>query len=385
MSPEEIVLGYVPGTADTPAIPDESESETARESLERLIGDALRRPPCAVAFSGGRDSSLILALACHVARRDGLPEPIALTNVFPEADGSDEREWQELVIRHLGVEHWERVEMTDELDLIGPLAGEHLLRHGVVWPPTIHVDVPMMERLRGGVVLDGEGGDEVLGVEQHRVGPITHLVRIRRPLSTARLASAAAALGPAWARERHEVKAWHHEVEPAWLTDAGVALVSDSLRAMVRSAPLRFSASVRAMLRRRAFVLMLHNRKVLASGRGVSLVSPLLDPEVVSALAREGGNLGIGGRGWVITRLAGDLLPGATIARESKAHFGGAFWTERSRCFARDWSGAGVDPEFVIPDVLRDLWRSGPPNALTAALLQQAWLSTMTSPTSDAN
>ena len=107
--------------------------------------NALLRPPCGVAFSGGRDSSAVLAVAAHVARRDGLPQPIPITKVFPDVPTAEEGSWQESVVRHLGLDDWQRVVIHDELDLVGPLATANLVAHGVVWPPTIHGDVPVVE------------------------------------------------------------------------------------------------------------------------------------------------------------------------------------------------------------------------------------------------
>ncbi len=48
---------------------------TAREAIERAVLPALQRQPCLVAFSGGRDSSAVLAVAALVARRPGWRSP----------------------------------------------------------------------------------------------------------------------------------------------------------------------------------------------------------------------------------------------------------------------------------------------------------------------
>jgi hypothetical protein len=56
---------------------DRAPGATARGVLEELISPALERPPCVIGFSGGRDSSSLLALATHLARREGLPMPVA--------------------------------------------------------------------------------------------------------------------------------------------------------------------------------------------------------------------------------------------------------------------------------------------------------------------
>ena len=155
--------------------------------LNSVVREALLRPPCGVAFSGGRDSSVVLAVAAHVARRDGLAAPIPITKVFPDVPTTEESSWQELVIRHLRLHDWELVSIDDELDLVGPLATANLVEHGVVWPPMIHGDIPVLERLGGGTLIDGEGGDEVLGVAAHRIAPVAGLPRAPRPVQWRRV------------------------------------------------------------------------------------------------------------------------------------------------------------------------------------------------------
>ena len=176
MTPLEIAWGYVPGHTEALPRPAVGQADP-RVALEHVVGEALRNPPCGVAFSGGRDSSAVLAIATHVARREGLADPVPITRVFPDAPAADEGQWQELVVGHLELADWQRVSIHDELDVVGPLAAAHLVEHGVVWPPMIHADVPLLGSLRGGSLIDGEGGDEVLGVDAHRVAPLTRLAR----------------------------------------------------------------------------------------------------------------------------------------------------------------------------------------------------------------
>ena len=93
MGPAEVVTGYVFGQA---SIQDARSAaiQTPRVALEAAVLGALRRPPCGVAFSGGRDSSLVLAVATHVARREGLPDPIPVTRRFPDKPEAEESEWR---------------------------------------------------------------------------------------------------------------------------------------------------------------------------------------------------------------------------------------------------------------------------------------------------
>ncbi|HZC13844.1 MAG TPA: hypothetical protein VE270_07480, partial [Thermoleophilaceae bacterium] len=74
-----------------------SRRGSRRAAFEDVVRGALQRPLCVVSFSGGRDSSAVLALAMHVARCDGLPLPIPLTMRFPRYARTNEDEWRELV------------------------------------------------------------------------------------------------------------------------------------------------------------------------------------------------------------------------------------------------------------------------------------------------
>jgi asparagine synthase (glutamine-hydrolysing) len=372
MSPMEIVVGLPLGHIGTLAAPADPTA-TPRQALEQVVRGALMRPPCGVAFSGGRDSSAVLAVATHVARREGLPEPVAVTKVFPNAPRTDERDWQEAVVRHLKLREWQRLTIDDELDLVGPLAAERLVAHGVVWSPTIHGDAPMVEVLRGGTLIDGEGGDEVLGVAQHRIAPVTRLLRAPRPLQWPRIRSALGALAPATLRARRVGSARSVEAF-SWLRPRGRDLLVEALQFAEIAKPLPFSASVRMVPRRRTQVFSLHNRRVLARKAGVDVQCPLLDAAVAHALARDGGRLGRGDRTTVLRALVPDLLPDAVLARTTKAEFGGAYMNRHTRDFAESWTGDGVDHELVDADELRRLWLTETRIAPTAALLQAAWL-----------
>ena len=162
-----------------------------------------------------------------------------------------------------------------------------------------------------------------------------------------------------------------------WVRESLVEQRLDLLRIDEAAAPLSFASSVRRVPQRRTFVLLARNRRVLARDTGVELSSPLLHPEFVGALARDGGMLGRGDRTDVLRCLVPDLLPDAVLTRRSKAEFGGAFWGPRARAFAQNWTGGGVDAALVDPEELRRLWCSDDHHALTSALLQQAWLATI--------
>jgi asparagine synthase (glutamine-hydrolysing) len=368
----EVAFGFVFGlTAESPA---PSQRDGPRRTLERIVRSALVRPPCGVAFSGGRDSSLVLAIAVHVARREGLPDPVPITNVFPDVPETDESAWQETVVRHLGLDDWERVILRDELDLLGQIATRRLVEHGLVWPPTIHADVPALERLRGGCLIDGEGGDEVLGTALHRITPVTRLLRSPRPLRWRRVKRAVRAAAPARIRIDLAYLRRRTDEETPWLRDRARAARVAALAEQERDAPLSFSASVLRVPRRRSQALADHNRRLLAEPYDVDVVSPLIELDFVRAMSDDGGLFGRGDRTAVMRLLASDLLPDAVLSRTTKASFGGTYWGWQTREFAEAWSGRGVDNDLVDPDVLRKLWRSGDHNPLSSALIQAAWL-----------
>jgi hypothetical protein len=97
-----VALGLDPSAgalpADGPADP--------RAALDAVLLRALGRPPCLVSFSGGRDSSAVLAAAAAVARREGLALPVPLTYRFAAVAETDEARWQERVVGRLDLPDW---------------------------------------------------------------------------------------------------------------------------------------------------------------------------------------------------------------------------------------------------------------------------------------
>jgi asparagine synthase (glutamine-hydrolysing) len=127
-----VATGIPWGSFRTFELPPPAPSPQA--ALEQSILPALARPPCGVSFSGGRDSSAVLALAAGLARREGLPLPIPVTNRFHHAPRADETAWQERVIEHVRPADWVKLDFTDELDVVGPFATGALRNHGLLWP-----------------------------------------------------------------------------------------------------------------------------------------------------------------------------------------------------------------------------------------------------------
>ncbi len=368
LSPLEVAAGFPIGAA-APTPSTEVPAGGPVAALEDAMLPALQRGPCVVSFSGGRDSSAILALATRLARREGLAVPVPVTLRFPEAPAADESAWQEQVVRHLGLIEWERVEVTDELDLVGPVAGVVLRRHGLLWPPNTHFHQPILDRARGGAVLTGIDGDGLFA--SWRWARPARIVRGRlRPQSSdlprMLLASAPTTLRGAVERRRPPIAL-------RWLSARGQADL-DEVRAEERaSEPARWDRWIDWYARRRSLRMVIEGLRLLAGDVDVLPVHPFADPRFLGTLARDRRWGGIGDRTRAMELLCGDLLPQEVVQRGSKAGLDVPFWNRHSRAFARAWDGDGAG-ELVDARALRDEWRSATPHACASTLLQAQWL-----------
>lgn len=371
MTPFEVAWGWVPGTTDAPRPSPGSEADPVR-ALEDVIRPALCRPPCVVQFSGGRDSSLVLAVALRLARREGLPEPVAYTKRFAGLEEAGEEQWQEQVIAHLGAGHWERVEVADELDLVGPTCGPSLERLGLLWPPMVHARHFEFARARGGSMLDGEGGDEVFGAGRLAVVSAVLTGQLRPGLVMVK--HAAVALSPRPVRRSLARRLYAGHLRSPWLRPDAWRPLEAALAEDFAGEPLDRRRSLLRHVGLRLVSLFLRNAGALAAEHDVLDVKPLLDTRFVTALGAAGGRLGYAGRTSAMTSLFSDLLPPEVLRRSSKARFNRAAFNVHSRAFAASWDGGGVDETLVDPDELRRAWGQETPSSLSFALLQAAFV-----------
>lgn len=363
-----IPLGEEPAVGALP----QSSVKGARLALEQVVRRALLRPPCVVSFSGGRDSSAVLALAVLVARREGLAEPIPVTNRFAAVPSADERDWQELVVRHLRLSDWTCLELTDELDMLGPAAVDILHRHGVLAPFNSHFHVPLLALAPGGSLLTGIGGDEVF--EPTDRAPLGRLLYGRALPSRRQLKPLALATLP------RSIRRLRLASEPAfksygWLRREARIEIARRYADWMADEPISYQASMRTWWwRSRVLQCNLDAKRLLARDLNVEIHHPFADPDVLLAYGADRGRLGPPGRVWAIRELFGDLLPQAVIERESKSTFNGAFWTGAALPFVERWGGEGVDTDLVDIRRLRDEWMRPEPSPHSFALLQQAFL-----------
>jgi asparagine synthetase B (glutamine-hydrolysing) len=341
-----------------------------RAALASLLRPALANPPCVIAFSGGRDSSALLAAAVDVARREGWTLPIPVTLCFSSA-ATEETDWQEIVLRHLRLDDWVRLQIGEELDMLGALATRGLRRHGLLYPANAHVVVPMAEPAVGGHLLTGVGGDDVFGNwPWHDLASAIAGRRRARIRDTRRLLHLAAPISV-----RAEIKRRREPLGLPWIAASERRHVAHALATELASAPRGWSARMMWSARWRPWRVTADTMHVLARDAGATLGSPFLEPVFLAALAAAGGRCGWGDRTATMHALFGDLLPASVISRRGKAEFSEPLWATDTKRFADDWDGdAGPASDLVQPDVLRGIWRSPQPHGMSAMLLQASWI-----------
>ena len=356
----ELALGLPIGSDAPFALPAGGGDPAA--ALEAAVLEPLRRGPCLVSFSGGRDSSAVLAVATGVARRHGLPDPIPASIRVPGAPAAGESRWQELVVAHLGLSDWLRPEFGDELDLVGPVAAAAMRRHGLLWPFNAHFHVPMLEAARGGTLLTGIGGDELF---RAAVTPL--------PVRTAR--RVALHLAPRPARRR-----WHGRAAVPmhpWLTPAGARDGRRAVAAWDAAEPRRLGARLRHVRAARYLRIGTGSLERLAQDSGAAIAHPLLEPAVWAAVASRAPRGGHADRTAAMRATFAGLLPADVLARPDKACFDEVFFHDHSRAFAERWTGSGVPAGIVDAGALREHWHAGEPAAQSFSLLQAAWLASV--------
>ncbi|WP_380165880.1 asparagine synthase-related protein [Jannaschia sp. R86511] len=391
-TPEEVATGWLFGPAAREGVaPDDAvasgdsrpgarrgDVRPARAALEDAVRRALLAGPALVAFSGGRDSSAVLALAVHVARRDGLPEPVPVTLVLPGDADSAESPWQDLVLDHLRLRGQEQVDVSDgRAAALGPL-GAQVLR--AVGHPTFPAGAPggalLAAAAAGGSLLTGELGDNVLG--RRRVSAAVNVWHRRGRVAASDWRTAATDLLPPALLPRGGVDgATGSPDEPdglPWLRPRAAARWQVRLAAERRATRLHWARDLRAETRRAWWVEGHRTLRAVARAVGAERHDPFADPAFLRAWAVAGGATGPRSRTVAMRLLVGDLLPEAVLSRRSKAGFNAVHFGPSAREVADAWDGGGVDPDLVDTDALRAQWRSPRPHAASLALLQHAWL-----------
>lgn len=364
--PLEIAAGLMLGCDDVDVAAWPVAPPSLLQAVEDAVRRALQRPPCLVAFSGGRDSSAVLAVAAAVARREGLPLPVPATIVYTGHDDADEAAWQGQVLDHLGLTDAVRLTIGGELELLGPVARAIVERHGVLFPPNAHLLVPILAAAAGGSVVTGIGGDELFDSVAHPWLRVVAGHRRRHPRELRWLASA---LAPR--RLRGERNARVALAAATWLTP----MANGAARARLARAqlPLRWNRALAEWQRDRYYRAVTSTLPVIASPYGVTVVNPLVDPGTLAAAAHDAGAGGYRSRTAAMRRYFAELLPDPVLARSTKAVFDGPFWGAATAGFVAEWDGQGLDPALVDRHRFLAACRPDAPMPVAMAIQAAAW------------
>jgi hypothetical protein len=344
-----------------------------RRALEEVILAAMDRGgPVGVAFSGGRDSSAVLALAIHVARREGFAEPVALTRRYIGVKDADEDAWQHAVVEHLGVREWSRYTVRGELDALGPVAAPLIRRHGPLWPPVAHQAQVLLPYVSGGTLLTGEGGDTLFGPSRSSTLLRVGVRRQRLSLPAAR--QLARDLAPRRLRRHLFTELLLGSDFAFWLREPVRRDVARGLAAELAAEPFDWRESIRWRFGNRGGTEGIRFSLELAAEKGVAVTHPLHHPHVLKAFTQSVGRLGFRSRGDAMQVTFGDLLPRRVLWRTGKAHFNRAIFASYTRAFAREWDGATPLADLVHPEKLRSAWLAEMPPAGSLTALQETWL-----------
>jgi len=371
LTPLEIASGVVLGVEEVPHDDTGGPAPDPLAALEAAIRAGLERPPCLVSFSGGRDSSAVLAVATRLAEREGLPLPIPVTNAFPGAAGTDEAAWQQEVVRRLGLGDWVVNRFDDELDVVGPLAAEALRDHGLLWPFNAHFAVPLVAAAAGGTLLTGLGGDELLGASQW--GRLDAVVSRRARPAPRDLLRAGLALAPTSVRAARAARREDGTSFP-WLVPAAERRVLAAWWRQSAGEPARWTRRFRWVQSVRYLRATVRSLELIGRKDDVVVAHPFTSSAFANALAQLPRGRRFHSRAEAMRSLFGQLLPEAVLARVSKASFDAAFFNRHSRAFVARWDGEGTDPDLVDRDRLRGIWQSESPDARSFLLLQHVWL-----------
>lgn len=364
--PLELAAGQVL-TAGAPVDLEEVELfATPRAALEAVVLPALATGRCLVSFSGGRDSSAVLAVAAALARREGLDAPIPVTTRFPAHEPADESAWQEHIVHLLGLSEWLRVECGDELHILGPVARALVRRHGVMFPPNAHLHVPLFEPARDGVLLTGIGGDEIIGgVRFTRTAAVLAGKRFPRPRDVLGVGFSLSPLALRRALSRRALRG----VAP-WLRPRAHRSATKALAVHFGAEPIAWADRLRWWLETPYLQAAQQTFDVLAADAQAGVGHPLVDPRFVATVARLPFHEHWTTRTEGMRRLFADLLPDDVLRRAGKASFGHIFAPGPRLELLRRWRGEGIDAELVDPVALRGVWGADPVDPSSIPLLQ---------------
>lgn len=370
LTPIDLAIGTMVGHAPCSPLPRPSGSVSLDEVLFDLIEPALAGGPCYVSFSGGRESALLLAVATAAARARGHPDPIPATLRYPEALAPRVAAHQERIVAYLRLDDWERVDVSDELDLLGPLARRALFEVGILFPVTSYILLPLLDVARGGWLLVGGGWTDVFAY--WRWSRVADVLAGRRRPSRRFAREASLLLLPPPVRRAVLASRGRRRDHP-WLRDPVARAADALLRAQEADVPFRLDRTLDRQRRHRCYRGINASFEALAASTSTRVLLPFRTDEYAGAAAAVGGRLGVGNRSQSVAAVAGHLLPLELLQRSDRTGARTIVFGEPTRHFLEGWSGEALDPEVVDLEALHEIWRSGEIPWATTTLLQLAF------------
>lgn len=334
-------------------------ADATYQALVDAIRPALVDTPCLVSFSGGMDSSFVLAVAAECAAREGLPGPVPIVLRFIDAPEADETARQHQVLQALRGHGrcGEPIVITvdDELDFAGPVARRMLDLIGPQVPANIYSHLPMLEVAVGGTLLTGFGGDQLVGGHGRHLSRRTRAVAalpLRLEAALRRAGDDVPWLRPDVARECGRLRTARRR----W------RLLSARDRIM-READSRFSTFAHTGLDQ------------LAHRCGARIAHPLFDAVFLARLADLLDVLPPIRRAPLYRLIAGDRLPAPVTAWHPKAILRQVYDGPATAAAVRSFDPDGLRPEvrdLLDIDALMAMWRSRGPVMVAGRLLHVA-------------
>jgi len=351
-------------------LPRPARDVCLEQTVFDLIEPALAGGRCFVSFSGGRESVFVLAAATAAARAKGHADPIPATLRYPLASTAREAKQQERVIAHLGLRDWERIEISDELEIVGPYARRALREAGVLFPVTAYVLLPLLDVARGGWLLAGGGMTDFFAYWRWaRLADVLAGRRQPRPRDLRQLVVAAL---PAQARAAL-LRSRSRPGGAPWLREEASRQFEHLVHSRAVDVPVRFGAALARQRRHRCYLGVRRGFDALAASAGAQFLMPFRTDEFMAAFAERGGRTGFGDRSETLRHLAGHSLAADHLRRSDGVNEQRVLFGERARAFGERWSGKGVDSEVVDADALRALWCGQAPPWGTSMLFQLAF------------
>jgi hypothetical protein len=159
-----------------------------------------------------------------------------------------------------------------------------------------------------------------------------------------------------------------------WLRPEAEREAMARLRRRQADVPRRFDRAVVTQVTHRCFHGAAGTLGAIGEALGASIDQPLRRPGVVESIAGAGGWRGFRSLKAMLLKMCGGLLPADVFAKRAGSDLTPLFFSDASREFDAQWSGAGLDESVVDTEALRRTWLSDTPDVRSACLLQYAWL-----------